>query len=75
MTVERLLRLMAGAFILISVALAYWHSPYWLFFTAFVGLNLFQSGLTNWCPAMTILRKFGVPDAQNASQATGKSAS
>ena len=62
MTVERTLRLMAGSFILISLALGYWVSPYWFLFTAFVGLNLFQSGLTNWCPAMTILRKLGMPD-------------
>lgn len=63
MTVERALRLMAGSFILLSLALARWVSPYWLWFTAFVGLNLFQSGITNWCPAMAILRKLGVADA------------
>jgi Protein of unknown function (DUF2892) len=60
MTIERALRLMAGMFVLASLALGYWVSPYWLLFTAFVGLNLFQSGLTNWCPAMTILRKLGL---------------
>ena len=63
MTVERVLRLMAGSFVLASLALGYWVSPYWFLFTAFVGLNLFQSGLTNWCPAMTILRKLGLPEA------------
>jgi hypothetical protein len=63
MTVERTLRLMAGAFVLISLVLGYWASHYWFLFTAFVGLNLFQSGLTNWCPAMVILRKLGVPEA------------
>lgn len=63
MTVERGLRLTAGTFILISLALAYWVSPYWLLFTAFVGLNLFQSGISNWCPAMMILRKIGLKDA------------
>lgn len=63
MTVERYLRLMAGTFILLSLALGYWVSPYWYLFTAFVGLNLLQSGLTNWCPAMTFLRLAGVPDA------------
>jgi hypothetical protein len=62
-TVERTLRGMAGAFVLLSLALAHWHSPYWLFFTAFVGLNLLQSSLTNWCPAMTILRRLGLKDA------------
>ncbi len=63
MTVERTLRLMAGSFVLASLALGYWVSPYWLLFTAFVGLNLLQSGFTNWCPAMAILRKLGMPDA------------
>ncbi len=56
MTVERSLRLIAGAFILISLALGYWVSPWFYLFTAFVGLNLFQSGFTNWCPMMSILR-------------------
>jgi hypothetical protein len=60
MTVERALRLIAGSFILLSLALGYYVSPYWYLFTAFVGLNLFQSGLTNWCPMMTFLRKLGV---------------
>jgi hypothetical protein len=61
MNVERMLRMIAGAFILISVLLAHYVSPYWLFFTGFVGLNLFQSAFTNWCPMMTFLKKFGVP--------------
>ncbi|HLW55006.1 MAG TPA: DUF2892 domain-containing protein [Candidatus Angelobacter sp.] len=69
MTVERSLRLMAGAFVLISLALGYWVSPYWFLFTAFVGANLLQSGFTNWCPAMAIFRKLGLPDAK-ASQTT-----
>jgi hypothetical protein len=60
MTIERTLRLIAGSFILVSLALGYWVSPYWYLFTAFVGLNLFQSGLTNWCPMMTFLRRLGV---------------
>jgi hypothetical protein len=60
MSVEQYLRLMAGFFVLVSLALGYWASPYFFLFTAFVGLNLFQSGLSNWCPAMTILRKLGV---------------
>lgn len=62
MTVNRILRMVAGFFIMLSVALAHWHTPYWLFFTAFVGLNLFQSALTDWCPMMTLLRKLGVKD-------------
>lgn len=60
MTVERYLRLIAGFFILASLALGYWVSPWFYLFTAFVGLNLFQSGLTNWCPMMAILRAVGV---------------
>jgi hypothetical protein len=64
MTVERTLRLIAGAFVMLSLALGYWVSPYWYLFTAFVGLNLFQSGLTNWCPMMTVLRKLGVKSAE-----------
>jgi Inner membrane protein YgaP-like, transmembrane domain len=63
MTVERGLRLMAGTFILVSVGLGYWISPSWYLFTAFVGLNLFQSGLTNWCPAMFVLRKLGLRES------------
>jgi len=63
MTVERALRLTAGIVILISLALAVYVSHYWLWLTAFVGLNLFQSALTNWCPAMTIFRVMGLKDA------------
>ncbi len=60
MTVERTLRLIAGAFVLASLALGKWVHPNWYWFTAFVGLNLLQSGVTDWCPMMTILRKLGV---------------
>lgn len=60
MTVERGLRLMAGAVVLLSVGLGMTVSPRWYWFTAFVGLNLLQSGFTNWCPAMYLLRKFGL---------------
>lgn len=60
MTLERHLRLIAGFFVMLSVALGYYVSPAWFLFTAFVGLNLFQSAFTNWCPMMTILRKRGV---------------
>ena len=63
MTVERALRLMAGIVVLISVALAHYVSIYWLWLTAFVGLNLLQSAFTNWCPGMTILRGMGLKDA------------
>lgn len=60
MTVERMLRGIAGFFVLLSVGLAVVHSPYWLWFTAFVGANLLQSAFTNWCPMMTFLRKLGI---------------
>jgi hypothetical protein len=64
---------MAGTIVLASLALGHWVSPYWYLLTALVGLNLFQSGLTNWCPAMTVLRKLGVPDA-GAAQAVPQDA-
>ena len=60
MTVERYLRLIAGFFVILSLVLGYFVHPAWLLFTGFVGLNLFQSAFTNWCPMMTILRKAGV---------------
>jgi hypothetical protein len=63
MTVDRWLRLIAGFFVALSVALGYWVSPYWFLFTGFVGLNLFQSAFTNWCPMMSILRRIGVPES------------
>ena len=63
MTVERALRLMAGLVVLVSVALAHYVSIYWLWLTAFVGLNLLQSAFTNWCPAMSIFRAMGMKDA------------
>ena len=62
MTIERYLRLIAGAFVAVSVALGYWVHPGWFALTTFVGLNLFQSAFTKWCPMMTILRKLGVPE-------------
>lgn len=65
MNVERYLRLIAGTFVLLSVVLGYYVHPAFFLFTAFVGLNLLQSGVTNWCPMMTILRKLGVPDLGN----------
>lgn len=74
MTVERTLRLMAGMFVLASLALGYWVSPYWYLFTAIVGLNLFQSGITNWCPAMAILRKLGVKEVCQAPATRSKHA-
>ena len=61
MYIDRLLRLIAGTFTLLSLVLAHYVDPRWLWFTAFIGLNLLQSGFTNWCPMMTILDKLGVP--------------
>lgn len=60
MSVEAGLRLIAGLFILISVTLGWWLHPAFFLFTAFVGLNLFQSGFTNRCPMMWILKKLGL---------------
>jgi len=70
MSVERYLRLIAGFFVMLSVALGYFVHPAWFLFTAFVGLNLFQSAFTNWCPMMTFLRKLGVPAADQAAPTT-----
>ena len=74
MTIERYLRLIAGFFILASLALGYWVSPWFYLFTAFVGLNLFQSGLTNWCPMMAILRAVGVERPGCATNETPRAA-
>ncbi|MCL5097604.1 MAG: DUF2892 domain-containing protein [Candidatus Omnitrophica bacterium] len=60
MTVENYIRMFAGIFILASLALAHFVSPYWLWFTAFVGFNLLQSSMTKFCPLEIILRKIGV---------------
>ncbi|MFT5091158.1 MAG: hypothetical protein ACI906_003603 [Candidatus Latescibacterota bacterium] len=62
MNSERWIRLIAGTFIMASLALGHWVSPYWYFFTAFVGINLFQSSLTQWCLMGDILHKLGVRD-------------
>lgn len=62
MTVERMLRLIGGGFVAVSVLLGMYVSSLFLWFTLFVGLNLFQSAFTNWCPMMSILRRAGVPD-------------
>jgi hypothetical protein len=62
LNIERYLRLIAGAVVLVTLALGYWVSPYWFLFTGFVGLNLFQSSFTNWCPMMTFLRRCSVRD-------------
>jgi hypothetical protein len=67
MTTERLVRIIAGSFILLSLLLANMYNnaglfagPTWLWFTAFVGANLLQSGFTRWCLMEQILKKFGI---------------
>jgi hypothetical protein len=62
-TVERALRLIAGALVAVSVLLGIYVNVNFLWFTLFVGVNLFQSAFTNWCPMMVVLRKGGLPDA------------
>ncbi len=59
MSSESLVRILAGSMTLASAALAHWHSPYWLWLTAFVGLNLVQSAFTGFCPPTLILTKLG----------------
>lgn len=60
MKMEQWIRAIAGTFILVSLALGYVHSRYWLLFTAFVGLNLLQSAFTQWCLMEEILVKLGI---------------
>jgi hypothetical protein len=60
MKMERVIRAIAGSFIIASLLLAQFHTRYWLIFTAFVGLNLLQSSLTGWCLMEDILVKFGM---------------
>lgn len=62
MTVDNMLHVIAGAFVMISVALGYYVNPWWFAFTFFVGANLFQSGITKWCLMADILRKLGLKD-------------
>lgn len=64
MSVDRVVLAVAGLFIIISVALGHYHHPYWLFFTVFVGANLFQSAFTGFCPLAIILKKFGIRPGQ-----------
>ena len=60
MTLEGKIRAIAGTFILASLALGWWVSPYWFLFTAFVGANLLQSSITKWCLMEDILRLTGI---------------
>ncbi len=69
MTVNRVVRIIAGFFIMLSLALAHFNGQVnlaqmsWLWFTLFVGANLFQSGFTTFCPLDTILKKLGVSES------------
>ena len=72
MTTDRAIRIMAGAFVLISLALGVEASPlfvskYFLWFTAFVGANLFQSGFTRFCPAESMMVKLGMKKSDGGS--------
>ena len=65
MNAERIIRIVAGSFVMLSLSLGapgstLFHTTNWLWVTAFVGLNLFQSGFTTFCPLNNILAKFGV---------------
>ena len=67
---ERMLRGIAGAFIIASLLLAHFVDTRWLWLVAFVGLNLFQSAFTNWCPLITILKKAGIKDGYHYQRKT-----
>ena len=74
MTLENAIPAIAGTFILISLALAFWVSRYWLLFTAFVGVNLLQSAFTHWCLMERILQKAGMkPGGGSACRGIGVS--
>jgi len=64
MNIDRWVFRFAGTFVLLSLALAQWHSSYWLLFTAFVGVNQLQSSFTGFCPLALILKRLGVPQGQ-----------
>lgn len=61
MSIDRIIMAFAGAFVITSLLLAWAHSIYWLLFTGFVGLNLFQASFTGFCPLAIILKKMGIP--------------
>lgn len=64
MTINDWIHVIAGTFILVSLALGTWVHAGWYFFTAFVGLNLFQYGFSKSCPMVYVLRKLGVPESR-----------
>ncbi len=73
MKMHMLIRRFAGVFILVSLALAHYHNPNWLWVTAFVGFNLLQSSFTNFCPLEMILKKAGVGGEGGSCCGTAKS--
>jgi hypothetical protein len=73
MKTESLIRILAGSMVLLSVALTYFISPWWLLLTCFVGVNLIQSALTGFCPPTLILRKLGWVDNDDVIHWGGKS--
>ena len=74
MKLERALRAVAGTFVLISLALAHFHSRWWLLFTLFMGLNLLQSAFSNWCLMKSVLRWLGVKSCEEEIEALRKEA-
>jgi hypothetical protein len=60
-SIDKLVFRFAGIFVLVSLLLAHYHSPYWLWFTAFVGVNLLQASFTGFCPLAMILKRLGAP--------------
>jgi hypothetical protein len=63
MTINEALRMVAGAMILVSLLLTQYHSPNWIWFTAFIGVNLLQSSFSKWCLMMSIVKKLGLKDS------------
>ena len=68
MTIDRAVRIMAGIMILISVALTHYVSSWWILLTIFIGVNLLQSGFTNWCPAISLFRAMGLRSGDASCQ-------
>jgi hypothetical protein len=68
MTIERGLRLAGGIVVLLSVSLAHWVSPYWLWLTVFAGANMLQSAFTNWCPMVWFLTRLGLQPCTAANK-------
>jgi hypothetical protein len=73
MKMHMIIRRFAGAFILVSLVLAHYHSACWLWFTAFVGFNLLQSSFTNFCPLEIILKKLGIGGSAPGDERSGGS--